>query len=577
MPRADAWIRVAVVGGLALAAGCYTESTIDQVKRPPAKGSATSGRAKTSPSASRRAGAPKPSRAEDAKAKDLARQTAQYRDRVKKGQTSPGSTAPPAKAKAAPPSSKPSAEARKPAGKPRVPPSALPSEEKRAAHVADDSFEAGKVTAMTPAKTTGTSAPPAKASKTTTKPGASRPWARPPARPTAKTPKGQTTPSQALPKVSAPKTAGDAAKAPKPPDSTQGAKPEPETPKAAAKPKKAPAPPRPKQVSQPKPQAPSPKVKPDASPAAADKAKDASSGKFVVPKPPEIPPALPKSTPQEAKKTTKRPPAQPRVAVRPRQTSKGKAKPSKGAQPNRPARTVASAQQGIKQAIDQKLKEVKANPNDLDKQMALRLLYLADNQPTAAMAEIPGTNAQVQQFIEKLVQINIAASAGKTRDPATAATKVLPHVEALRKVVMRHADLEIASLKFCTKVERFGVYEEMKQLRFPTGVRNRTIVYCEIKNFTSVPTEDQQYRVLLAQKIKILNKQGQTVHETADDDVPCVSRRPVEDLFLVQLVDLPVNLSPGKYILRVYVEDKLAAKAREGQVEFEVVRSPRTG
>jgi len=242
----------------------------------------------------------------------------------------------------------------------------------------------------------------------------------------------------------------------------------------------------------------------------------------------------------------------------------------KSAQPNQPIQTVSASEADIKGLIQRQLKEVQANPDDLEKQLALRLLYVVDNQPEKALAEIPGTNAPTQAIVQKLMRTILTAAKSKGREPSAAATQLLDSVEELRKLLRAHADVQIPAVKLCTRVEGYGVYDEVKTASFQTGQRNRVIVYSEVKNFRVEPTEDNQYRVLLAQRIKILDSEGKTVYETRDDDVPYTSRRPIEDFFLVQLVELPTSLSPGKYLLRVYVEDKLAGKASENQLELTI-------
>jgi hypothetical protein len=302
----------------------------------------------------------------------------------------------------------------------------------------------------------------------------------------------------------------------------------------------------------------------------------APSGGFVVPKPPDVPttPAGSKQG-ENGRAGKKRSRTAEPVAVQVKPTAPPRVEtpePSKAAQPNQPVKSQLPPDTNIKTVIEQRLKEVRANPNDLDRQLSLRLLYVVDNQPEKALEEIPGTNAPVQAIVQKLMKTIVTAAKNKGRDPSASATQMLDSVEELRKLLKSHADLQIPAIKLCTKVDGFGVYEEIKSPSFTAGRRNRFIVYCEVKNFRSEPTEDNQWRVLLAQRIKILNGEGKTVFQASDEDVPYVSHRMIEDFFLVQVVDLPASLSPGKHLLRVYVEDKLAGKATENQVEF-VVKS----
>ncbi len=550
MSRAYAGIWVVVACGLVSAVGCYTESTIDQVNQLPAEGSAKPKRgAKV---ASQPGPGPKPARpvgAQQSKAQKVARQTEQYRQRVK------GDQAPRATTEAG-------------TARPTTLAARQPGESKRAGHVASDSFEAGKAQPMAVASI-DTDVPSDRSSQ------------KPPPKPRSPEPGRQKPPPQSVsPK---PPSAAETRAAPTPTaspplpiarpktDATAKARvARPSRPIEAPKPK----PPQPPAGEQtPSPARPSP-AKPTVTPAPTTQAKtsaDKTSG-FIVPRPPAIPKMSAKGVGQKPAKGPTAPPAKPTVAVKVPSAPKTIAERKAPARPNRPVRTHPPAKEGIKAVIDQKLKEVAANPNDLEKQMALRFCYLADKQPKNARSEIPGTKPQIQAIIDKLMDVNITALQGQGRDAAVAATKLLADVEKLREVLTPHADLKIPTVKLCTNVDRFSVYDEIDPPQFQSGKRNLAIVYCEVKNFTWVPTEDSQWRALLGERIKVLNPKGETIYQTPDEDVPYTNRQRLEDFYLGRVVELPRGLRPGKYILRVYVEDKLAGKASENQIDFRMTK-----
>ncbi|MBN1345268.1 MAG: hypothetical protein JXQ73_21425 [Phycisphaerae bacterium] len=540
--------------GSAFWAGCYSEATIDQVNDVPStKADKEKLAARPTQRPENGRAAAKTATTQDANVRRTARGIEEYGERLRKGSTDakPGLTG-----------------AKKgPSAQTAVPSVATPSDSKRAAHVDTDTLESGQSRALKSADVstptpTQTPAPTETGDLSKTEPAKPAPMPEPPvAKPPTMTP----------PKVTpAPETPTPA---PAPVKSVTEKKPSSPVPTSPFEKKAEPAKPVPQEVkkvaapaAQPKP---TPKVEP--------KPPTTPPGQtgFQVPAPPTIETKPAKSRRQQVAKA---PPTAANVTVKAPEKTKAAETPGKVAQPMRPAETTPLAKQDLKALIDEKLKEVAANPNDLEKQMVLRLLYLADNQPKNAVAEIPGTNAPIQAIIDRLMRVNITAYQSKGRDPAVAATKLLSNVEELREFLMKHADLDITTLKLCTKVDGFGVYEEVKSRRFPARPSanrpNRAIVYCEVKNFTAVPTEDSRFRVLLAQKIKVLNKDGDTVFETADEDIPFVSHRRLEDFFLVQLLELPTNLPPGKYVLRTYIEDKLAAKAQEKELPFELTQSP---
>lgn len=381
--------------------------------------------------------------------------------------------------------------------------------------------------------------------------------------PKSSTPKSPTPKPESTPEINKPAQEPTSPKTPEPkPDP---AEPTPiELPKAPEKKEPATARPEPSKPTPPKPII-KPSEKPETSLPEPAKA-------FRVPPPPTM------ST-RPAKKASEKqepsvPPAQPAVDVKAPQAAQDEPKsPAGGA--NQPAKTGPQSEADIKTIIRKKLAEVAENPNDLEKQITLRLLYLANNQPEKALAEIPGTNADTQAMINQLMEILITAREGDVKDPALAAQKMLTKVEELRGFLKRHADLEIPKLALCTRVQRFGVYDEISPPTFEAGKVNKAIVYCEVANYTTKPTDDNNYRVLLAQRIQVLNKAGKTILESTDDDIPYISPTKVGDFYLVQLLELPADLPPGDYVLRVYVADKQAAKAQERDLEFRLTAPSR--
>jgi len=135
------------------------------------------------------------------------------------------------------------------------------------------------------------------------------------------------------------------------------------------------------------------------------------------------------------------------------------------------------------------------------------------------------------------------------------------------------ADLAITAAKLCKKVERFGVYEEIKPLRFPAGQPNRAILYCELENYTLLEAdkaEQDRFLVRLIQDVEIFNSKGQLVYQKANANIRHTSQQPPKDFFLVQLLDLPARLPPGKYRLKVSVKDSSSGKPGERQLDFTV-------
>ena len=76
---------------------------------------------------------------------------------------------------------------------------------------------------------------------------------------------------------------------------------------------------------------------------------------------------------------------------------------------------------------------------------------------------------------------------------------------------------------------------------------------------------------LFSMRTTILNRAGDVVLELADDHVPDVCRTRRQDCFIPRLVRLPATLSPGQYVVKVTIVDKIGEKVAEKRATFRIV------
>lgn len=209
-------------------------------------------------------------------------------------------------------------------------------------------------------------------------------------------------------------------------------------------------------------------------------------------------------------------------------------------------------------------------PNDVESQWQLRLLYLVEGMDEQALTVPPELDSEAGKLIGHTMRALLALKHA-SRDPVAAADDALQAVESLRDVVAMHAELQIPSVQFCSKVTSYGVYEPM-EATFSQGRANRTIVYCELKNFTSSP-DGEFFRTNLAQQIEIFDASGQSLWAKINDEIEDLSRKPRNDFFLAQVIQLPTSLEAGDYILKITVTDKASAKASQAIKPFTILRA----
>lgn len=141
--------------------------------------------------------------------------------------------------------------------------------------------------------------------------------------------------------------------------------------------------------------------------------------------------------------------------------------------------------------------------------------------------------------------------------------------------------LSIAETRLCTKVEGYGVYNELRKFdgehKFLVGRAARMIVYVEPVNFqrTSISRDGVWgHEVRLIQDLRLYHaaKDADTlVWRKPDQPINDFSRNRRRDFFVVQVIELPANLGVGSYRLKTIMTDKANGAVAETIIPLEIV------
>lgn len=167
--------------------------------------------------------------------------------------------------------------------------------------------------------------------------------------------------------------------------------------------------------------------------------------------------------------------------------------------------------------------------------------------------------------------------AGSSAAPAGAPAATPPIAPAQVPVT---ASLSISALAFCSKVESFGKYTPLSKAVFQAGRSPVMIVYTELSGFTQTPEmtgDSRTFTTELTQTIELyLDADGSKQFAIPAQSVREVTRSPRKDFYLVQRVELPRNLSVGKYNLKVRVTDVASGHEAEQSKAIEIIADPRS-
>jgi hypothetical protein len=215
---------------------------------------------------------------------------------------------------------------------------------------------------------------------------------------------------------------------------------------------------------------------------------------------------------------------------------------------------------------------IAADPEDLEAQFRLRMLFLIEGDDDQALAPSPGVSDEINEIIKGQIEALRAVRSAAGRDPAAWATRQLAAVEELRDLLMERADLQIPRMVSCSKVSGFGAFEPIERPEYVAGRKNQILIYVEIDNFASEKTEDGMYRTLLSVRQSLLTDAGEELWSHKDENIEDLTRRRRRDFYLTTPPrTLPKNLAPGTYVVKIEIEDVLAQKMNSETLELKII------
>lgn len=209
--------------------------------------------------------------------------------------------------------------------------------------------------------------------------------------------------------------------------------------------------------------------------------------------------------------------------------------------------------------------------DNLRRHVSLRLLQIMAGEPEQALAGIPGVSLYEQEFwTQVLWLLSNELEPTHESDAVRLARTVDLLTDAARQARTR-APLEISPACFCHKITSFGSYERFAQDEFRAG--QPVLVYAELRNFASERTSESRFRTRLRSAMEIVSLDGEQPSIADRRDLPVTEdlcRSPRTDYFHSYRLDLPPQLPPGRYVLRLSLVDEISRKSAACELPFVV-------
>jgi hypothetical protein len=206
-------------------------------------------------------------------------------------------------------------------------------------------------------------------------------------------------------------------------------------------------------------------------------------------------------------------------------------------------------------------------------QLDLRVLRVLAGQYEEARAPLSLVTAEQQELAGRFIEALIAIRESHAGDLAAAASAAGQELARLQEALRKLSDLSVPVVRICSSVRSYGQYDVIDPPRFVAGGAE-FVLYCEVRDFVSEQRDDGFYYTRFDLTTTLLSHSGDVVLELKDTDITDRCRNLRHDCFIPRLVRLPASLSPGQYVAKVTVVDKLGQKVAENRATFQIVARP---
>ena len=199
----------------------------------------------------------------------------------------------------------------------------------------------------------------------------------------------------------------------------------------------------------------------------------------------------------------------------------------------------------------------------------LRLMHLLSSQTDAALREIPGLEADQQDYWRcQLHSLQVSMATDGTPVKGRRATLALRPLREAVDHLASQATLDVRNVVLCKEVTIWGNYREFEKYEFKPD--QEVLLYFEVENFAVVESP-QGYATEFVSSYEMFDTAGRRVAELQLPVAQEVCKNRRRDYFVRYHLHIPKQLAAGEYTLQLTVEDQKGHKFGQGSVKFKVI------
>lgn len=200
----------------------------------------------------------------------------------------------------------------------------------------------------------------------------------------------------------------------------------------------------------------------------------------------------------------------------------------------------------------------------------LRVLQVAANQVDASLETKSNYDKEELEWFRNTLQaIHLAIDEKGPVSKSNRYTEIAQRQRQANNHLDALTNLDVRNVAFCSAVDGYGSITKFPADTFRPD--EKVLLYCEVENFNATAVKDG-YETEFRASYEIVDLDGNRIAEVKlpEDRQTCRNKR--RDYFIVYGFNLPKDLVPGSYNLKLNIEDYKGKKHAQAVVGFRITR-----